>query len=370
MPRKKISENVKRIVVKIGSSSITNDDGVSRDKINSFVSQISDIVNEGYEVILVTSGAVSAGLGKINSDKSNMTIPMRQALAAIGQTVLMNEYRSAFIEKGLNIAQILMTEDDVNNRKRFLNIKNTIECLLENNIVPVVNENDTVVVTEIKFGDNDTLSAHVANLTDADLLILLSDVDGFFNDLSDNKPIDVITEIDEELMNKAGGTGSKHGTGGMVTKLKAADMVMKCGQIMAIANASEKEILKKILHGEKKGTIFFKNKKKIPARKKWIYFNLKTMGRVVIDSGAEKAIVDNKKSLLAIGIVSVIGNFNSGDAVEVVNKNEIVLCKGISNYSSNEIKIIKGRKTSEIRAILKDNYYDEVIHRDNMSMSE
>lgn len=367
MPRNKISSNVKRIVVKIGSSSLTNEDGLSKDKVSFFVSQISDIVKSGYEVVIVSSGAVSAGVGKTGIERCSMSIPLRQAMASVGQTILMNEYKTAFMEHGINIAQILMTEDDVKDRKRFLNIKNTINELLKLNIVPIVNENDTVVVTEIKFGDNDTLSAHVTNICDADLLILLSDIDGFYNDLSDSEPVDIIHNIDNEIFKKAGGTGSKHGTGGMVTKLKAAEIVMKYGQIMAIANSSEKDVLKKILSGKKTGTVFFNPGEKLSSRKKWINYNLKSRGKIFVDSGAEIALVEKKKSLLPIGITSVEGNFHSGDAVEIFSGNKLI-GKGISNYSSVEIKLIKRKQNSEIQTILGDNFYDEVIHRDNMSI--
>ncbi|MBN1499562.1 MAG: glutamate 5-kinase [Spirochaetes bacterium] len=368
MPRKQYLKNVKRIVVKIGSSSLTEKNILSPEKMSRLADEIAAVWSRGYEVILVSSGAISAGAGILNVSRNNLSIPQRQALAAVGQTALMHEYQKVFSRHKINIAQVLMTEDDVKNRKRYLNIRNTFNQLLSMKIIPIVNENDTVVVTEIKFGDNDTLSAHVSNIAESELLILLSDIDGFYNDLDDAEPVDIIEKIDSELVKKAGGTGSAHGTGGMVTKIAAANMIMNCGQQMIIASANEPDILVKILNGEKKGTIFLKTKEKVSARKRWILYNVKTSGKIFVDSGAIKALISGKKSLLAIGITGTEGKFTAGDAVEICGPDNVTAAKGITNYSSKELMLIKGKKSNEIDLLFGEHYYDEVIHRDNLSI--
>ncbi|HOP62949.1 MAG TPA: glutamate 5-kinase [Spirochaetota bacterium] len=365
MKRSELARLAKRIVVKIGSSSITENDKISSEKIFKFASEISSLKKSGYEVILVTSGAISSGAGLLDIKRGKLTIPEKQALAAVGQTLLMNEYRECFAKLGYTVGQVLLTEDDMRHRRRFLNARNATNALLNMGVIPVINENDTVVVSEIKFGDNDSLSAHVYNLIEADLLILLSDIDGFYNNLSDPEPVYEIDRITDEIISRAGGTGSSHGTGGMITKIKAAEMIIKLGGKMIIADGNITGILTRIMKGEKVGTLFAGENVKVPGRKKWISMR-KPKGTVTIDDGAVKALINGKKSLLASGIIDVTGRFDMGDIIEIVDPAFVSIAKGIVNYKSEELKIIMGKRTSEIKHILGSEYFDEVINRDDM----
>lgn len=366
MPRKKLIKRTKRIVVKIGTSIITEKGKLSRSRISAIVSDVVSLVKAGYSIVIVSSGAISAGAGALKVSRENITIPKKQALASVGQTVLMNEWRQCFLKEGYNVGQILLTEDDVKNRRRFINARHTFNSLLEMGIIPIVNENDSVVIKEIKFGENDILSAHVTNITEADLLILLSDVDGFFNDLSDSKPVEEIYEITNEILSKAGGTGSVHGTGGMLSKLRAAEIIIKCGENMVIANGRIKGVLSRIMKGEKIGTIFVGSDKSLSSRKRWIAFNMKSTGSIKIDDGALKALKQNKKSLLSTGVIEVEGRFDLGDAVDILNSSGQMVGKGIVNYSYRELQTIKGKKTDEIKTILGNSYFDEVINRNDL----
>ena len=267
MQRREILKKVKRIVVKIGSSSLTENNIISSGKIDRFSSDVAELKKMGYEIAVVTSGAISSGAGVLNISRNNLTIPEKQALAAVGQAVLMNEYRKCFDKLSFHIGQVLLTEDDIRNRKRFLNARNAIESLFKMDVIPVINENDTVTVSEIKFGDNDTLSAHIFNLIEADLLIMLSDIDGFYHNLDDPEPAHEIFKITDEIKKRAGGAGTAHGTGGMVTKINAAELIMRFGGMMIIADGNETGILKKIMGGEMKGTLFTGEAIKINERK-------------------------------------------------------------------------------------------------------
>ncbi|MCX7679538.1 MAG: glutamate 5-kinase [Spirochaetes bacterium] len=366
MPRRELLRNVRRIVVKIGTSLITEKGLISRKKIMRLVSDIADLRKRGYEIVVVSSGAISAGCGVLQKDRRFMSIPEKQAAAAIGQILLMNEYRACFKKKGYEIGQILLTEDDVKNRRRFLNSRHTMNTLIEMGVIPVVNENDSVAVKEIKFGDNDTLSAHVANIVQADLLILLSDVDGFYMDLADPHPVDEIHKIDEEILSRAGDSESIHGTGGMLTKLRAADIIIKSGEKMIIANGNVAGVLGRIMNGEKIGTIFVGKESPLKGKKRWIAFSANARGSLIIDEGAVRALVERKKSLLATGIISSDGKYDLGDAVEIKAPDGTAIGKGIVNYSSEEIEKIKGKKTNEIRLLLGQSFFEEVINRDNL----
>jgi glutamate 5-kinase len=365
MKRSDFLKKVKRIVVKIGSSSLTEGSLISTAKIDKFSSDVAELKKMGYEIAIVTSGAISSGAGVLNLSRNNLTIPEKQALAAVGQAVLMNEYRKCFSRLNHHIGQVLLTEDDMRNRKRFLNAKNALDSLFKMNVIPVINENDTVTISEIKFGDNDTLSAHVFNLIEADLLIMLSDIDGFYHDLNDPEPVYEIFKITDDVRRRAGGAGTTHGTGGMVTKINAAELIMRFGGMMIIAAGKEQGILKKIMTGERKGTLFAGEKIKINERKKWISMR-KPRGRINIDDGAVKAIINGKKSLLATGVSSIYGKFDMGDIIEVADLKDNIVAKGIVNYSTEELAIIKGKKTSEIRNLLNGHFFDEVINRDDM----
>jgi glutamate 5-kinase len=365
LPRKKLLKNTKKIVIKIGSSIITENNTISETRISELVSDIVSLKKSGYSVVIVSSGSISAGAGALKTSRDNISIPKKQALAAVGQTILMHTWREAFSRAGCEVGQILLTEDDVKDRKRFINARHTFNTLLEMGIIPVVNENDSVVIKEIKFGDNDILSAHVTNIVEADLLILLSDVNGFYNDLSDPEPVEEIYEITKDVIAKAGGSGSVHGTGGMLSKIRAAEVIIKCGEKMIIANGMVKGILSKIVKGEKTGTIFIGNEP-LCSRKRWIAFNMKTAGKIKIDDGAVKALKQQKKSLLSTGVIDIEGRFYMGDAVEILNKNGETVGKGIVNYNFSELQTIKGKKTGQIKDILESSYFDEVINRDDL----
>ncbi len=366
MPRKDLLKNVRRIVVKVGSSIITENGTISAARISRLSLDIAALIRQRYEVVLVTSGAISAGAGALSKKREFLTIPEKQALAAVGQAILMNEYRRCFLREGFDVGQILLTEDDVKHRSRFLNARHTFNSLLRMNVVPVVNENDSVAIKEIKFGDNDTLSAHVANIVEADLLIILSDVEGFYHDLTDAAPLEEVHEINDDVRRRAGGAGSVHGTGGMATKIKAAEMMIQSGEKMIIANGNSEKILTRIMKGEKTGTLFAGRDRSLPSRKRWIAFNMKSGGRITIDDGAAKALIEKKKSLLASGVTGVSGKFELGDAVEIYDSRGVLVGKGIVNYAHGELQLIKGKKTREIKDILGSAYFDEVINRDDL----
>ena len=361
MPRKNLIRNVRRIVVKIGSSSVTDKGIISGRKISAIVADVAELKRRGYQVVIVTSGAITSGAGSLDRSVKNLTIPEKQAFAAVGQTILMNEYRSRFSRHGLHVGQILLTEDDVRHRTRFLNARHTLETLLRLGIIPIVNENDSVAVTEIKFGDNDMLSAHVAGLINAGLLILLSDVDGFYMSMDDPEPVEEIYAINEQIYEMAGGSGS----GGMMSKIRAAEIIIRFGEKMIIANAGTRGVLSRIMTGEKIGTIFIGKDKPLLGRKKWLALR-KTTGTLVIDEGAVRAIRVGKKSLLASGISGISGSFTMGDVVEITEGAKKRIGKGIVNYSSEELALIKGKKSGEIKKILGDNVFQEVINRDDL----
>lgn len=365
MPRKQIFKKIKRIVVKVGSSSLSENGRISSSKISKLVKDICLLKKNGYEVLLVTSGAITSGAGELGKKRDSLSLPHKQALASVGQTVLMNEYRKQFSKFGYHIGQILLTGEDVKNRHRFLNARNTLNALLELDVVPVINENDSVSVQEIKFGDNDTLSANIAGMIDSDLLIILSDVDGFYKNLSDSAPVSLINRITPEIISEAGGTGTIHGTGGMITKIRAAEMIIRLGEMMVIANSKTEKILQRVVSGEDVGTLFMGKKGSVPGKKRWLAIK-NPRGKVIIDSGAVDALVNRKKSLLATGIKATAGLFEMGDVVELLSEDLSHIGKGIINYDSSDIDLIKGKKSDQIKKIIGDRYYDEVIHRDDM----
>ncbi|MCP4135688.1 MAG: glutamate 5-kinase [bacterium] len=365
MPRNELLKQVKKIVVKVGTSTISEDGILSGKKISNLVSDLAALNQRGYQVVLVSSGAISAGAGELQKGREQLTIPEKQAFAAVGQAVLINQYRKYFSRKGFTVGQILLTEDDVKHRRRFLNARHTLNALLDLGVIPIVNENDSVMVKEIKIGDNDTLSAHVASLIDADVLILLSDIDGFYNDLKDPAPVEEISKITNDVLKKAGGSGSIHGTGGMLTKIKAAQIIIRFGEMMVIANGSMPGVLNRIMNGEKIGTIFVGREKPLSSKKKWLALR-KGKGYVRIDAGAVAAIRERKKSLLASGIRSIEGHFGMGDIVEIVDEKKNSIGHGIVNYDHTELELIKGKKSTEIKKILGSTYFDEVINRDDL----
>jgi glutamate 5-kinase len=363
-------ENSKRIVIKLGSNVLTGKNDLNISVIASLSSQVNSLIKSGRQVIIVSSGAMAAGLRKMGLKKRPVLLPERQAVAAVGQTRLIMEYDKAFSCFGIMVSQLLLTSEDLGERKRYLNARNTLNTLLAKNIIPIINENDTVSVEEIAFGDNDNLSAMVAMLMDADLLINLTDIDGVYTkDPRKHKNAEHIKSIDsitEEIEKLAGDIPGALGTGGMKSKIRAAKKVMTHGIPMVIANGLHAHTIDDIFSLKAKGTFFLPLRDKIKSRKSWIAFNLKPKGSVIIDDGALKALVKNGKSLLPGGIISVEDDFHMGEPVKILDKNKNEIGSGLVNYSSADIRRIAGRKTDEIKKILGLKPYDEVIHRDNL----
>ena len=373
-PFRRFFAQVKRVVVKVGTSTLTHPNGrLNLNRIESLVRQLADAANEGREVVLVTSGAIGAGMSRLGMSQRPRTIPEKQAVAAVGQGLLMQMYEKLFGEYGYVVGQLLLTRDDLTHRKRHLNCRNTIQNLWRLGAIPIVNENDTVAVDEIKFGDNDTLASLVAGLIAADLLIILSDVDGVFDKDPRIDPsarlLPVIEAITPELLEAAGGPGTLYGSGGMTTKIRAAKMAMAGGTATVIANGSRPGVVRSVLDGDAVGTLFVPRPEKMAGRKRWIAFYLPAQGQIQVDAGARKALVEGGKSLLAAGIVGVSGDFEEGDVVRVVDEAGNELARGLVNYGAAELAKICGRTTQEIQGILGYKYFDEVIHRDNLVIS-
>ena len=368
--RKKYLENIKRIVIKIGSSSLTlKSGGLDRTSMKKFVDEASSLVSRGIEVIIVTSGAIAAGLESLKIKKKSEDITMLQAAASVGQVELMSTYSDLFLKNNLKTGQILLTHEDTTRRKQYLNIKNTIKNLIGLNIIPIINENDSVAVDEIKFGDNDQLAALVAILAEADTLIILTDIDGVFDKdpriHSGAKLIPYIDKINEDIERAAGGIGSTYGIGGMESKIKAAKICSFSGIKTIIANSKKKNILNNIVAGDDSGTFFApQTTKKVKSIKKWIAFGKKTRGAMVIDQGAEEAVLDKGKSILAVGVVSVEGKFDKGDTLQVFSLDGKLIARGICNFSSEDMQKIKGKNKKKILSEFDDSMCTEVIHRD------
>lgn len=372
--REEILENIQKIVVKVGTSTLTKEDGnLNIEKIKKIVAELSNLSNKGYDVVLVTSGAVGAGMGKLGLTERPKTLSEKQALASVGQVALTHLYQLLFQEYGKIIGQLLLTRGDFSDRRRYLNARNVCNTLLKNKIIPVINENDAIVSNELKVGDNDTLSALVSGLIDADLLIILSDVQGLYNKnpqkYEDANLIEIVGKIDDDIKKTAGGEGSKFGTGGMITKIIAAEMATKIGTNMVIASGEDPKNITRIVEKENVGTLFAKKNKKISSKKYWLAYGTNKKGVVTIDEGAEKALFKGK-SLLPVGIKSFEGNFEKGTVVKIMNMKNENIATGISNYSSDEIELIMGHRSEDIENILGHKYDDVVVHIDNMVITK
>lgn len=371
--RQNFLKRVRRVVVKIGSNVISNGEGLLLPRIETLCQEVSRLRAQGAEVILVSSGAVSAGKGVLGISGRPQTIPLKQAAAAIGQPRLMRAYKEFFQVHGHLAAQVLLTRDDLANRRRYLNARNTLLTLLEFGVIPIINENDTVVVEEIRFGDNDNLSAMVSSLLEADLLIILSDVDGLFerNPLQypEAQLIPLVERVTDDIEAMAGGEGSVRGTGGMATKVKAARRASLNGIGTLIVNGAAPDILARALAGEEVGTYFLPARDRMAAKKHWIAFTKKPRGKIFVDAGARRALVEGGKSLLPSGIKGVEGRFERGDSVRLCDADGQEFGKGVIGYNLTELLRIMGKKTSEIEATLGYKYGDEVIHRDNLVIS-
>ena len=371
--RASIFNGAKRVVVKIGSNVLTEDNGLNLKAIRSISRQICRLIDGGIETILVSSGAMASGIRKVGLDKRPDEIPKRQAIAAVGQAGLIMEYEKAFARYHKKVAQILLTGDDLNNRKRYLNARNTLCMLLSWQVVPIINENDTVMIEEIQFGDNDNLAAMITLLMDADILVNLTDIDGLYTKdprtNSDADFISLVSTIGEDIKKIASDIPGALGTGGMLSKINAAKKVTSAGIPMVIANGGRQDVLIKLFSGKDIGTFFAPKKKKLKSRKCWIAFTLKPKGVIKIDDGAAEAILNRGKSLLPSGIVEVEGEFSVGDPVEFKKIDDETLGSGLVNYSSTDIRKIMGLKSSQIKSRLGHKPYDDVIHRDNLAVT-
>lgn len=371
MERKQIAE-AKRIVVKVGTSTITYPNGkINYEKIEKLARILSDFQNQGKEMILVSSGAGAAGVGRMGLDAKPKTIPGKQACAAVGQGILMHIYERLFGEYGQVVAQVLLTKTDMVNRHSYANARNALQEMISWGVIPIINENDVVAIDEFKIGDNDNLSALVASLADADLDILLSDIDGLYTanpkTHPDAKLVSVVEEVTPEIEATAGGAGSKNATGGMLTKLQAAKNAMSAGIALIIANGEHLEILRDILRGEPVGTLFVPKESHLRFRNQWLAFGSKICGKLIVDEGLAKALRQKGScSILPVGIVGVEGDFDSGDTVSVVDQDGHELARGMTNYGAGDVALIRGCKTSQIEDKIGYKHYDEVIHRDNL----
>lgn len=354
----------KRIVIKIGTNTLSKNGSVDSAYIRCIAKEISALLNDGREVVIITSGAIGMGAGQLDITGQVSRIKIRQACAAVGQPLLMSEYRKALARYNLNVAQVLLTSEVLNNRRTYLNLKNSIETLLKLGVVPVLNENDCVATDEIgsAFGDNDTLGALVASKIDADLLIMLSDIDALYErdprKFRDAQPISVVYEITAQLEKSAGKKGSTFATGGMKSKIAAAKIASNAGCRIVLANGREKNVISKIIAGEAIGTVFMP-KTRLSNRVRWI-LNSSAKGTIKLDAGAVIAIEKNK-SLLPSGIVSVSGNFEVNSVVMLNN-----IAKAVVNFSSAELETIAGKHSSEIRKILGNHRKDVVATPENI----
>ena len=371
--RKFCFEYARRIVVKVGSNVLTAENSLNLEAIRSISRQICHLIQTNIEVILVSSGAMASGIRKLELPKRPDEIPKRQAIAAVGQAGLIQAYERAFARYQKKVAQILLTSEDLANRQRYLNARNTLNTLLSWQVVPIINENDTVMVEEIQFGDNDTLAAMITLLMDAHMLINLTDIDGLYTKdprtCTDAELIPVVTKFEKRIEKFAGDIPGALGTGGMLSKIRAARKLSAAGVPMVIANGMQPNILKRLFSGKDHGTFFIPRKEKLASRKCWIAFNLKPKGAVVIDAGAADAILKRGKSLLPGGITDVVGDFSVGAPVEFKDITNEVLGIGLVNYSASDIRKIKGLKSGQIKKYLGYKPFDEVIHRDNLAIT-
>lgn len=366
-----------RLVVKVGTSALTDSQGrIDRGFLADLTAQLAAQRTQGKDVLLVTSGAIRAGrerlVGRLPASDS---LPYKQAAAAIGQGLLLHTYTEAFAWRGVDCAQILLTRDDLADRRRFLNARNTLHALLSLGTIPIINENDTVAVDEIKFGDNDRLAALVATLVEADLLLILSDVEGLYADPPQPEMplppiIPVVTQIDDAITAIAGGSASGVGTGGMQTKIEAARVATEAGIRTVIARARRDRVVTDVVAGAEIGTTFLPrpDTERLPARKRWIAHGARPRGVVTVNTRAREKLMEDGVSLLAVGIVGVTGAFTSGDLIELRDEAGNVFARGLSNYAAAEIRRVQGLKSEQFEATLGYRGAEEIIHRDNLTL--
>ena len=372
--RQEVTATAEKIVVKVGTRVLTDAHGkLDLQRMSALANQLVAIADSGRQVVLVSSGAVGAGMNRLSMETRPTDVATLQAIAAVGQTDLMQTYQKLFQEQGRLAAQVLLTANELDDRVSYLNVRNTLLELLELQVIPVVNENDTVSVDELQttFGDNDQLAGLVTNLLGAQLLIILSDVDGLFtgnpeDDTSELVP--TVTSLDETIAGYVQESSGGLGTGGMGSKLQAVRMVTSAGENAVIANGRESEVLTRVLAGESLGTLFVAEGKTLSPWKRWLRFSAQTQGTIVLDKGACAAIQQEGSSLLAIGIIGHQGHFNKGDVIQLCNEAGEELARGLTNYNSDELEQIRGHRSEEFQQILGQCPYEEVIHRDNLAL--
>jgi len=370
--RGEIATNTKRLVVKVGTAVVTDEEGrLDSAQISALASDIAKVKRSGLEVVLVSSGAIGAGIAELGLPGRPSRLPQLQAAAAVGQSRLMRTYDAAFKRYGHPVGQLLLTRLDLHERVRYLNVRNTIRTLLDMHALPIINENDTTSVEELEgaFGDNDFLAALVTNLIRAELLVILTDVDGLYRtDPARRQPelIGLVEEVTDEVMRLAAGTRSRMGQGGMESKLQASRIVTSAGGAVVIANGRKPEMLARVVQGERVGTLFLPAPRKMTSWKRWIGFSARPKGTLLVDDGAKRALVDGGKSLLPSGVTDIQGNFSRGDVLSISDQGGGEFARGLANYSSQDMQRIKGLKSSHIAQVLGSCPYEELVHRDNM----
>lgn len=371
--RDKIKQG-KRWVVKVGSSLVTNNGrGLDREAIEDWAEQLVAMQKLGIQVVLVSSGAVAEGVARLELKSRPKQVQLQQAAAAVGQMGLIQAYESSFMRHGVHAAQILLSHDDLSDRTRYLNARSTLTTLLEMGVVPVVNENDTVATAELCLGDNDTLAALVANLINADVMLILTDQNGLFNADPRNNPqaelVGSASAIDNSLSMMAG-KGTSLGRGGMMTKISAARLASRSGTDTLIANGREQKILSRLLEGEEIGTLLYTDSEPVTAKKQWLASQLSLKGSLVLDAGAVRVLKDSGRSLLAVGVMSVKGKFTRGEVVSCVDEQGSEVARGLVNYGSDEIEKIRGRSSENIDQLLGYAGEAEIVHRDNLILND
>lgn len=369
--RQRAIDRANVVVVKVGTNVLTDDAGtLDHARIQSLADQIGRIDKSGRKVVLVSSGAIGAGVGRLGLGKRPSDLPHLQACAAVGQSALMQVYHECLVPHGLHAAQILLTAGDFDNRARYLNVRNTILTLFEYRCLPIINENDTVSVAEIKFGDNDHLAAMVTNLLRAPLLVLLTNVDGLFtgDPRTDGaaRLVPTVPHIDRAITEMAGVSKSALGTGGMKSKLRAARLVTAAGESVIMANGSIAGILDRIFAAEATGTLFLPHGDDVPARERWLGYTARPRGKIRVDDGARQAIEKHGKSLLPIGVTIVDGSFGKGDVIAICDKEGVEFARGLTNYSSIDAERLRGLNTEQIARVVGKLPYVELVHRDNL----
>ena len=364
--RRDIISKARRVVVKLGTSAISDERGrLDLPVLRSLSGQICKAMDAGVAVTLVSSGAIGAGLAELDLADRPRTLPMLQAVAAVGQGQLMRTFHDTFARRSRKVAQVLLTRGDFEDRTRYLNIRNTLNALSESGVVAVINENDAVAVDEIRYGDNDVIAAHLTNMLAADLLVLVTSVDGV---LAGGEVMDVVEKVDGETLALASGERSRLGSGGMASKLEAVRIVTQAGEAAAVVNSRTPRVLTRLLAGETLGTVFAPSERKMSSRRRWIAQASRSAGRVIVDAGAARALRQRGKSLLPSGVTAVAGRFAKGAVVDVIDADGRAVARGLTNYSAEQIATIMGLKTAHIARALGDKPYDEVIHRNNMTL--